>query len=120
MDTKTLLALRNAGVDTDGALRRFSGNTALYEKFLFKFPADENFAKITPALQAGDWEGALTAAHTLKGVSGNLGMDRLYRACAETVALLRAEDYDGANASGEELEAAYGAILAALPGGLEK
>ena len=43
MDLNTILELKGAGVDIDGALRRFSGNSALYEKFLKKFLTDSTF-----------------------------------------------------------------------------
>lgn len=111
-----MLALKEAGVDTDGALRRFSNNTGLYERFLVKFPSDENFGRIKPALDAGDFETALTAAHTLKGVSGNLGMDRLYRACTEIVSLIRGGDQAKARNAYTELDAAYRELLDALSG----
>lgn len=114
MDTKMMLALEQAGVDTQGALRRFCGNDALYERFLLKFPADENFGKIGPALEGGDLDAALTAAHTLKGVSGNLGMERLYQACADTVAFIRAGKAAEAALSYGELAAAYAQVCGAL------
>ena len=41
MGLKVLIALQSAGVDTEGALRRFAGNSALYERFLLRSPADE-------------------------------------------------------------------------------
>ena len=45
MDLNTILELKGAGVDIDGALRRFSGNSALYEKFLKKFLTDSTFPR---------------------------------------------------------------------------
>lgn len=43
MDLNTILELKGAGVDIEGALRRFSGNSVLYEKFLKKFLTDSTF-----------------------------------------------------------------------------
>lgn len=114
MNIKTVAALKAAGVDTEGALNRFCGNTALYERFLLKFPEDGNFGLIAPALAAGDLDAVLRAAHTLKGVSGNLGLTRLYGACSETVALIRAGDGQAAAASYGALSAAYMEVCAAL------
>lgn len=37
MELNTILTLQEAGVDTEGAVRRFSGNSGLYERFLNKF-----------------------------------------------------------------------------------
>ena len=44
--------LKENGIDTDGTLKRFSGNAELYEKFLLKFKEDETFAGIKPAFDS--------------------------------------------------------------------
>lgn len=116
MDEKLMAALREAGVDIEGALNRFSGNGALYERFLRKFPADDSFGRIGPALAKENWPEALSAAHTLKGVSGNLGMDRLFQACSNMVTLLRQQNWAQAAASYPQVEDAYGLITRALGG----
>lgn len=89
METKTLLELRSAGVDTESALRRMGGNAELYERFLFKFKDDDTFRKIETAIAENDYDAALRAAHTLKGVSANLGMNHLSDACAKIVKLIQ-------------------------------
>lgn len=66
MDLNTILELKGAGVDIDGALRRFSGNSALYEKFLKKFLTDSTFSQITKAFEGENREDALMATHTLR------------------------------------------------------
>ena len=75
MDLNTILELKGAGVDIEGALRRFSGNSVLYEKFLKKFLTDSTFSQITKAFEGENREDALMATHTLKGVTANLGME---------------------------------------------
>ena len=107
MASNLLEALRGMGMDTQAALRRFAGNAALYERFVLKFPEDDSFQRTGEALRAGDWDAMLTAAHTLKGVAGNLGLPPLYLAAAQIVALLRAGDRDGAAAAYAQLESAY-------------
>lgn len=107
MGSSLLDALRDMGMDTQAALRRFAGNAALYERFLLKFPADDSFRRTGDALRAGDWDAMLDAAHTLKGVAGNLGLTPLYLAAAQIVASLRAADRDGAAAAFAQLENAY-------------
>lgn len=69
--------LQSAGVDVTGALNRFMNNAGLYERFLKKFPADTSYQNLLNAVDAGDFEEAFRAAHTLKGVAGNLGFDNL-------------------------------------------
>ena len=55
---------------------------ALVKKFLLKYPADPSYAQLEAALAAQDWEAAFRAAHTLKGVAQNLGLDNLYKVSA--------------------------------------
>ena len=50
---------------------------ALVERFLGKFLDDGSFSELTSAMAAGQTEAAFRAAHTLKGVSANLGFERL-------------------------------------------
>lgn len=107
MSDSIIQALQKAGVETDQAVRRFAGNAALYEKFLVKFIGDSTFSQIAPALMGGDYDAALAAAHTLKGVSGNLSMIRLYNACSRMVTLIREGKTDEARSSYEELSQAY-------------
>lgn len=114
MDLNSILALRAAGVDTDGALRRFSGNSALYERFLKKFLTDKTFMQITEAFAAGDREGALTATHTLKGVTANLGLDKLFAISTEMVDQIRADQFEDAAGKYPELKAAYEEICGIL------
>ena len=68
-------------------------------------------------LEAGDAEGGFMAAHTLKGIAGNLGFTALYEAVCVLVEFLRAGDLDGARASYAPAEAAYRAVTALLAGG---
>lgn len=107
MDTRLISALRNIGVDVDSAMNRFMNNSGLYEKFLLKFLDDENFSKIFPALSQDDFETALNAAHTLKGISGNLGMMELFDLCSEMVSSIRGNNYDNAKSIFEPLKSAY-------------
>lgn len=107
MSNEMIARLADNGVDTKGTLNRFAGSEELYVKFLNKFLDDETFAGIKPAFDSNDKEMALNTTHTLKGVSGNLGMTRLYEACSKTVELIRADEFDKAKASYKEVEDAY-------------
>ncbi len=73
------------GISVASGLGRVAGNKQLYTKLLCKFKNGQESAveQIEAALQLGDVETAARLAHTVKGVSGNLGADRLYQAAAE-------------------------------------
>jgi len=73
------------GFVLSSGLCRVGGNKQLYVKLLCKFREGQESAvgQIRAALQSGDRETASRLAHTVKGVSGNLGAETLYRAAAE-------------------------------------
>lgn len=107
-------ALLAADVDLNGSIARFSDNMALYERFLRKFVDDAEYAKVVKAFHEKNYEDAASSVHTLKGVSGNLGITKLYHACAETMDYLRAGDNDSASSSFPKIEDAYQEIIAII------
>ncbi len=79
------------GIDIANGLARVGGNRATYRKLLLKF-AHNNAnagAEIRAALQQGDAECAVRLAHTLKGVSGNIGAIALHQAAKELETALK-------------------------------
>lgn len=110
MDLNTILALSEAGVDTNGALRRFNNNSALYERFLNKFPSDPTFNNVTSAFDEKDKDAALTAAHTFKGLTSNLGLDPLFAISSSMVDLIRQDKFDEAAKSYPALKDEYDKI----------
>jgi signal transduction histidine kinase len=64
-----------AGLDTVTGLHRALGKKPLYLSLLRKFEAGQKsaVAEILKTLEADDWHTAERLAHTLKGVSGNIG-----------------------------------------------
>ncbi|MEG1774896.1 MAG: Hpt domain-containing protein [Clostridia bacterium] len=77
------------GVNIPETMDRFVNDTELYERCLQLLLQDENWGKLGEALQAADLEQAFMAAHTLKGVTGNMGLQRLYDRVCEIVEPLR-------------------------------
>lgn len=111
MTEEFIIALKDANVDTDTAITRFSGNTQMYEHFLRKFTDDSSFQKSRVSFELRDYEAAASAIHTLKGVSGNLGITQLYQACDKTLSLLRANENEAALLSFDEVERSYHDII---------
>lgn len=81
--------LMDSGIDYDEGVGRFSGNAEIYEKFLLKFKEDKSFQELDQAMKDHDYGTAFTAAHTLKGVTGNLSINVLYQELVPFVELLR-------------------------------
>lgn len=67
------------GLDVGGALKLLNNNRAFFVKILHKFAADyaDSPARLMDALKKGDIETANRLAHTVKGLAGNLGAERL-------------------------------------------
>ena len=107
MDEVRQNVLRQAGIDVEEALGRFMGNEELLMQFLLKFPHDPNFPQLREAMARGDVDGAFTAAHTLKGVTGNLSMKALSRQVGLVVEDLRGGDFTSASGKMGQLEELY-------------
>ena len=86
-------AITEIGVNTEETLRRFSGNAGLMEKFIRKFPQDNTLPQLEAAIAVKDYTAIEETAHTLKGVSGNLGFTQLYELSAALVNAVRAKDF---------------------------
>ena len=61
----------------------------LIKKFITKFLNDDSFSRLCQAVADGQRETAFQCAHTLKGVSANLGFQRLLRSVSQLTELLR-------------------------------
>lgn len=88
--------LESQGVNIEETLERFVGMDSLYIKFLKKFPEDKNFKLLEDSITGMDMSNAFTAAHTLKGVAGNLGFGQLFEALVPFVETLREGDLNTA------------------------
>lgn len=89
MDENFGKQLEENGADVEGTLKRFMGNEALYMKFIMKFLDDKNFEGIKSNLEKNDFEGAYVSAHTLKGVTANLGLNPVYGVATQISDMLK-------------------------------
>ncbi len=102
------------GSDAKEVLTRLGGSELLVRKLLGKFEDDKSFKELTEALETGAVQTAFRMAHTLKGVSANLGLGRLFTKASDMTELLRAENIDAAKAAYPELEREYRHTIEAL------
>ena len=89
-------------------------STQLIQKIILKFPSDQSFSSLLTAMEKGDREGAFLAAHTLKGISQNLGFTDLYEASAALTEVLRGETAKGQEKLVDAVKAAYEKTAAAI------
>jgi two-component system, sensor histidine kinase and response regulator len=68
------------GVDSARGLQRIAGNQKLFRDLLMQFVSNQGAVgnRIRAALDSGDRKEAERLAHSLKGVSGNLGINRVF------------------------------------------
>lgn len=98
----TIEALNNFGADTEAGLSRCMGNEALYLRLAGSIVNEPSFDKLDTAIKEGNKEAAFEAAHSLKGVLGNLSITPLYLKACEISDLLKAgEDRDYASLADE-------------------
>ena len=85
------------GIDVALALRLLGQNQPLLAELLIQFKASHGQAaqKIKTALDQGDWELAQLVAHTIKGVSGNLGAMELHGSAEALDLVLKQKDTPG-------------------------
>ncbi len=88
--------LKQYDVNVAEAVGRFMGMEAIYEKTLKKFPGAVESHEVEMYIKSGNTETATANAHTLKGVTGNLSMTKLYDGYVEIVSLLRGGESDKA------------------------
>lgn len=104
------------GADYNEVIRRL-GNEDRIRRFLLKFPADQSFSILCHSLAENQYEEAFRAAHSLKGISMNLGLTPLAESSSAVTEALRAgppsEDIGPLFA---QLEGDYNTILAAIQG----
>lgn len=95
------------GADAEGIQERFLGDWGFYERCYVSFLADSSFEKTGQAIEAGDYRAAFDCAHSLKGLSANMGLTPLFDTVCILVESLRAEDY-------EDLNGKYDAVMSQL------
>ena len=92
------------GGDYKTTMNRFMGKEDLYMKILNMLSQDDSMQKLEAALLKGDLPGAFDAAHTLKGMAGNLGLTPFFEAVCRIVEPLRTSEQR------EDYPALFGAI----------
>lgn len=106
--------LSKAGVSATEGIERFNGDKQLYEETLLKFPADKSFSMLCEALDNKDVKAAFCAAHSLKGVAGNLSMNRLFEDIYPMVEILRAGSMENVDEHMEKVKKDYDDIIQAI------
>lgn len=100
-------ACESLKVDYNNMMEKFAGMEAIYIKFLNKFLEDNTYNELENSWAIIDYEGIEKNAHTLKGVSGNLGLDTLFNVSNEIVQRVRRQEYEEIETLHQELKEEY-------------
>lgn len=107
------------GGDLDGVRSRLITDERIC-KFVPTFLSDDSMATLRGALSTGDYKSAYRAAHTLKGISRDLGFTPLYEASFQMQEELRGPadggelDLDRARTLMAGVEDAYDQVVRAI------
>lgn len=87
--------------DYAGVMERLGGNSSLLRKLLMKFRASYGGTRseLQALMDGSRYEEAHHLVHTIKGVSGNLGLLEVYRSAVVLDGYLKAGDYEAAGGS---------------------
>lgn len=86
-----------AGADYEDVMRRLMSEVRVV-RFLSMFLRDQSCDQLCAAMEAGHWDEAFRAVHTMKGISMNLSLTALRDACIALTENLRGGGTDGQTA----------------------
>ena len=93
MEKALKAALLDLDVNLEEAMERFIDDEELYLTCLLKYVKDDAFGRLGECIGKREYEKAFEYAHSLKGVSGNLGLKNIYGLICTMVENLRAGNY---------------------------
>lgn len=99
---------REIGADYQSVLNRIP-REELILKFLYKIREEKSFAALHQAVKEKNYKDAFAAAHTIKGICLNLGLDPLSEIAAEMSDYLR--DWERADIDADKVEAGYDQLM---------
>ncbi|NLY82171.1 MAG: Hpt domain-containing protein [Clostridiales bacterium] len=82
--------------DIDDVMKRFVDDEDFYIECLVLFFEDDNLEKLKIAIDNRDLNEAFNAAHTIKGISGNLGLTPIFNLASELVEDFRLKKMENA------------------------
>lgn len=84
------------GIDYEDALDRVDGDGDFYKTLAMKYLTNDNYVNLVAAMDVKDYDEGYKAAHALKGISGNLSFNELFKNAAEVSAALYQGEYEAA------------------------
>ena len=101
------------GGDFDEVLGRLR-REQIVQKFMYKFLDDKSFHLFEASVENKDYEEALRAVHTLKGICQNLSFTRLFESSSLMTKALKENDWNKADDMLPQLSMDYYEIINAI------
>lgn len=98
-------------MDLISSVERFGNNEMIFKKFLKKFSEDKTYSILCEAIENKDYENIEKSAHTLKGISANLGLTNLQECSNEIVGAVRNKEFDNIYSLFDNLKNNYDIII---------
>jgi PAS domain S-box-containing protein len=119
---ESLIFEKLEGINVSEGLARVGGKSTSYRKLLQKFSVSNTQVvdDITRALSEGNIDLAERTAHTLKGVSGNIGATDLHKAAIALDDALKNENTEGLEPILEQVSSALCVVLSSIQGIVSK
>ncbi|NLP26849.1 MAG: hypothetical protein GX365_05835 [Clostridiales bacterium] len=112
---RLLVDLEKLEVDVTKTLSRFMDNEELYLTFLYRFPDENQFRELKHKIKNEEYDdGILAVAHTLKGLTANLGMNGIYQLTCKIMKDIRNYQFDSVKGTFLELEENYKQICSLI------
>ena len=94
MDVEILKQFTMVGAKPEEAIYRFLGKEDIYKKFLKKYLEDTGIDTLKQSVAKKDAFEVFKAAHTLKGVAANLGLDSVQNKASEITEYTREKSFE--------------------------
>lgn len=117
MDEEKLI---EAGFDMDGVKERLGGDQDFFKSLLGMVLESSSYDEMIVAFRERKTQEAFEAAHALKGMTGNMGMQKVYEALVPLVEELRAGDFEAAEKLLPSVEERYSKAITAIEDVLEQ
>ena len=94
-------------MDLISSVERFGNNEMIFKKF----SEDKTYSILCEAIENKDYENIEKSAHTLKGISANLGLTNLQECSNEIVGAVRNKEFDNIYSLFDNLKNNYDIII---------
>lgn len=111
MTVKQRLMLVRLGVDVESILDSFCNNDEAYINCLKKFINDQSYNRMLQGIEKSNATEAFEGAHSLKGISGNMGFAELYNETATITEVFRTGNLDYEVDNLDKLKQAYERVI---------